>query len=93
MFDEFVVPELEANLVASFDIVGLRSRSLRTFVTDEIWRIDDVLSEGRHVGVGVLADVGVIGADRFVVDDQLGEDVVPVDERRCQQRRCEEKSS
>ncbi|KAI5358092.1 hypothetical protein Slin14017_G114530 [Septoria linicola] len=36
MLDKFVVPELEANLVASFDLMSLGSGALSALVTDEV---------------------------------------------------------
>lgn len=92
MLNEFVILELEADLVASFDLISLSSGALSALVADEVGRVDHVLGERRHVRVGVLADVSVVSANGLVVDDELGEDVVSVDEVRCQQRSSESES-
>lgn len=88
VFDHFVEGELETNLVASLDIVGLGEGTLRSLVADEVGRANDVGGIGGHVRVGVLADVGVVGSNGGVVHNELREDVVCVGERCCQQSCC-----
>lgn len=86
MLDELIVPELEANPTASSDSVGLCSPSSGTFVATQVWRVDNIGSEGGHVGVGVPAHVCVVTTDGLTVDDELAEDVMTLRERRREHR-------
>ena len=59
MFDELVVEELEANLVAGLDRVG-RSRSwLGTLVATKIVGVHQLARVGGVVAVAVLPSVGI----------------------------------
>ena len=86
MLNELVVEELEAEDVAGLDGVGSCASGLCALVAAQLIGSDDVICEGRVVGVAVLPDVGIFAADGLAVDDEAVEDVVGLcDEGRREQ--------
>ena len=67
MLDEFVVEELEAELVAGADGVGFGDGAgFRAFVAAEVGGGEEFGGEGGVVGVAVFAGVGVPELGRLV---------------------------
>lgn len=78
MLNLLVVEELEAELVTSLDVVGGNSSGFSALVAPQVGRVDDLVGERRHVGVGVLTGVSIVATDSRTVDDEAVEDVVGI---------------
>lgn len=90
MLDVLVEPELEADLVARLDGVGLGGAGLGALVAAQIGGVDDLAGERGLVRVAVLADVGEVLALGRAVDDQLAENVVGLSDEGSS---CEEQAA
>ncbi len=90
MLDKLIVCELEADGVASVDIVRLGRSIRRAHIATHILGVDHIVRERGHIAVRVLADVRVVRTDGLSVNNELREDVMGVGGKRsCQQRRFE----
>lgn len=76
MLNGLPVPDLGTDCIACLDCVGLRGGVGGALVASQVWAVDDFGGVRGHVGVGVLADVGVVCAYLLAVVGEDGEDVV-----------------
>ena len=71
--------DLEADLVASLDVIGGCRAGLGSLVAAEVVAVHQLAREGGHVRVGVLSSVRILATHGGAVHDQAIEDVVRID--------------
>jgi hypothetical protein len=82
VLDEFIVEELESELVTSLDCVCAGVASLGALVASEVAVVEDFAREGRVIGVGVPTSICVLSANRLTIDNETVEDIVCLSKRR-----------
>lgn len=84
MLDEFVVEELEADLVTSLDGIDGYVAWLGALVAAEVVAVHELIGEGGVIAIAVLANIRIFATDRSAVHNEAVEDVVGLGEWRQQ---------